>query len=199
MKYILDFDGVIFDTEKLKKEMMRFSIGEQTRSKNTFSELAAAFEKVGEFFDPKAFIFPDAIAFLSKHASECVVVSSYESINPDNNLGGNLQQQQREYQDAKITFAGITALLGAEHVHLTGLSKKQKLEQLQREYKERNELFCFVDDREVYIKEAEELGIHAFFMNRKKSFGPFEFMRNFERTHDVSSFVELEEKLVHSV
>lgn len=164
MKYILDFDGVISNTEALKKVMGELQVVESSRSGSTFTEMQ---ERIGLTLNAQSFLFKDAVAFLKEHAEECVVISSYQSINPDNNKGLT-DEVQKQYQEAKMLFSGIADIIGKHNIHIVGISKKEKLAELQREYTDAGEGFCFVDDREVYINEAIDLGIPAYVMNRSE-------------------------------
>ena len=160
MRYILDFDGVIFNTQKLKETMALHSIDESARSATLFDEIKA----IDPAFDPASLVFPDARTFLEAHASECVVVSSYVSTNPANDTD---IPTQNEYQVVKIRLAGIPALIGDHNVHVVGASKQEALKTLKNIYDKNNEPCVFVDDRLMYVQESQDIGIPAILMDRK--------------------------------
>ena len=159
MRYILDFDGVIFNTQKLKETMALYKIDESARSASLFDDITA----LDPGFDVASLVFHDALKFLQAHASECVVVSSYVSTNPANDTD---IPTQNEYQVVKIRRAGIPALIGDHNVHVVGASKQEALKTLKNIYDKDNEQCIFVDDRMMYVQEAQSIGIPAILMNR---------------------------------
>jgi FMN phosphatase YigB (HAD superfamily) len=184
MKYILDFDGVILDIQALKNKMEDLGIPLTMRTKETFQSI----KDVDTSFDLRTFLFTDAISFIKKNAKDCIIVSSYVSIS------------QTEPQDAETAFAfqlekiilsGVKEL-GIKDIRVVGIEKKYALADIQNEF---GQECLFVDDRKQYINEAEELGIKAFFMNRKKALGSFESPLSVEISQEIGSFMELEEKL----
>lgn len=193
MKYILDFDGVIFNTEALKKVMVELGIEAKDRSSDMFAQIR---ERKGGDFDFTQFVFKDALAFLEAHKGECVVVSSYQSINPDNNKSLS-DEVQKQYQVAKIASSGIGDIIGSQNIHIVGISKKEKLAQLQRTYTDLCEAFCFVDDREVYVTEALSLGIRAYFMNseEKRGSGIEGYIHSEKMKNEIRSFVDFEKHI----
>lgn len=185
MKYILDFDDTVFDTVKFKSVMRECNIAEDSVSEKTFSEI----KKQLPNFDIKEFVFSDALAFISKYKDKCEIVTAYLSRKPENNY--NIENRKR-FQIAKIRLCGVLELLGERHIHLVSESKSAKLADLKQKLDSSKEICVYIDDQEKYVSEAGALGIRTFFMNRKKKFGPFEFMGHFERTGEISSFDELE-------
>lgn len=158
MKYILDFDGVIFNTEALKEKMSALGISEAVRGMDAIAAIQDADPK----FDFAHLVFPGAREFLLAYGEHCVIVSSAFSENPENNTNA---EQQRAFQCEKIRLAGMDELLPPGAIHVVGAEKKEVLETLQKEY---DEEILFLDDREVYIREARELGIEAVWMDREK-------------------------------
>lgn len=183
MKYFLDFDGVIFNTEALKQKMAALGIEETERSKALFDAIHAHEPS----FDVATLMFADAQTFLNVHAEDCEIVSSYVSTSTSHN--GDIQTQ-REYQTTKIALSGATAIVGPHAVHVVGRSKSEMLSGLKFKYENRGMDCVFVDDRLEYIKEAESLDIPAFWMDRRTH----EAMQENEQViqNRITSFGELE-------
>lgn len=188
MKFILDFDDTLFDAKKLKKVLNDCGIAEDAVSDTTFDEI----KRLQPDFNLQTLVFADALSFLQKYKDDCEIVTTYLSRDAQKNT--DIEARKR-YQAKKIALCGITDLLGADHIHFTAESKKGVLMELKEKHELLGEESVYIDDRETYVQESEELGLRTFFMNRDKLFGPFEFMRSFERVTDISSFTELEEKL----
>jgi hypothetical protein len=178
MKYFLDFDGVLFDTQTLKDKMFALGIEESLRSASLFEDMKAA----DPDFDINQLLFEDAKAFLEEHASNCKVVSSFVSTNPMNNQDESVQ---REYQETKIKLCGVASLVGEENVHVVGISKRDALQALKEECDTLNEEYVFIDDRLMYVEEARSLGILSVWMNRTG------LRSEPEEAHQVSSFEQL--------
>lgn len=159
MRYILDFDGVIFNTQRLKEIMALHHIDESARSASLFEEI----QKLEPSFDVASLVFEDAKIFLESHKDECVVVSSYVSTNPKNDTD---IPTQNEYQVVKIRLAGIPALIGDHNIHVVGASKQEALQTLKNIYDKNGETCVFVDDRLMYVQESESTGISALLMDR---------------------------------
>ena len=179
MRYILDFDGVIFNTQKLKETMALYKIDESARRAGLFDEIKA----LDPAFDVASLVFEDARAFIETHKDACVVVSSYVSTNPANDTD---IPTQNEYQVVKIRLAGIPALIGDHNVHVVGASKQEALKTLKNIYDKNNEQCVFVDDRLMYVQESESAGIPALLMDRSKT-------TKHTSVPSIASFDELEE------
>jgi len=189
MKYILDFDGVILNTEALKKKMAEFGIEESKREASVFETMRG--------MDPSIkvsdFLFPDAEKFLRNNGASCVIVSSYLSVDPENN--NEDYETQRLFQKTKIKQAGVFDIVGEDNVHVVGESKAGALSELKSECDKNGEECIFIDDRKVYIEEAIELGVPAFWMNRKQKSLPHEKVIESTNPAEVMSFTELETRL----
>jgi len=159
MKYILDFDGVIFNVQALKEKMAELGIGESFRCKETFEEIALK----DPAFDIRALVFSDALLFLNEHAHDCEIVSSYVSISQVHTEPIDVQ---RAYQEAKILRSGVTEILGSHKVHVVGKSKKEMLRELKVRFDLEGVECVFIDDRKEYIEEASDLGITALLMDK---------------------------------
>ncbi len=159
MRYLLDFDGVIFNTEALKGRMSALHLEEAERSASLFDELTAH----DPHFDATLLVYPDAYAFLLRHRTACDIVSSYISSNPLNNQAEDVQEL---YQRRKIEISGVMDIVGDDRVHIVGASKSQALQMLKDACTERQEACLFIDDRKVYVEEALQLGIKAVLMDR---------------------------------
>ena len=185
MHFILDFDNVVFDTEALKRVLAECGIGEDARGSDVFTEVLA--QKPD--FDFASLVFPDALAFMREHRGHCTIVSSAISNTDANNTN---TEAQMEFQWKKIEAAGITKLLGVDHIKVTGESKADALKEVHQQYGD----VLFVDDREKYVREANELGIRSVLMVRESTFG-FERIRStHEFAHTVSDFEALQKLTV---
>lgn len=155
--YILDFDGVLFDTEAFKRMLSRANIQESDRNIDVFADLT----KNQSNFDMKSMVFPDALQFLKKFGDKCVVVSSASSICSENNTD---TQRQRVFQGRKLELSGIAGLV--DRVYIVDNTKSAIFQEIKNTYV--NTHFVVVDDRESYIQEAQRLGIPAILMNREQ-------------------------------
>lgn len=160
MKYFLDFDGVIFDTETLKKHMTEQGLENAARTASLFEIM----QENDPQFAPSALVFDDARRFLLRNAAQCHIVSSYISSKPHSNENS---QWERAYQERKIALSGVVDIVGHENVHVVGASKAPMLSELKERCDTEGESYVFVDDRELYVQEALGLGIPAVWMNRE--------------------------------
>lgn len=149
MHFILDFDGVLYDTETFKQHMHECGISQSERSAALFTQLAAA----QPAFDPTTLVFADARDFLDTHGSNCTIVSTAASIEAGNNVDTDAQAA---FQSAKITQSGVADLVG-NRVIVTGASKIAALQSVAAQYDD----VVFIDDRAKYIVEAQSLDITA--------------------------------------
>ena len=159
MKYILDFDEVLFNTTALKEKMSALGIPESQRGLDVFERIAQA----DPTFDFRQLVFPGALAFVQEHGKDCLIVSSASSVTAENNTD---LQQQLAFQTEKIMRAGMTDFIDPGNVHVVGAQKHEALEALRDMLIAQGESFVFVDDRERYIREARELEIPAVWMDR---------------------------------
>jgi hypothetical protein len=178
MRFFLDFDGVIFNTQALKEKMAALGIEEGERSEATLRLV----EERDPSFSLQALVFPDAAAFLARNSERCEIVSSYVSTNPDARADA---EDARAYQTLKIRLAGVTSILGEDRVHVVGERKRDVLAELARTCAEAGEECVFIDDRIVHIDEARELGIRALLMDRTGAIG--------DASERIRSFAELAE------
>lgn len=178
MRFFLDFDGVIFDTQALKEKMASLGIAEGERSEETLRLV----EERDPSFSLRELVFSDAAAFLDANHGHCDIISSYVSTNPDARADA---ADACAYQALKIRLSGVTGLLGEERVHVVGERKREMLSELARICAAEEEDCIFVDDRLAHIEEARLLGIRALLMDRT---GAFEHVP--ER---IRSFAELAE------
>lgn len=144
MKYILDFDRVLFNTDafsaRLKETGLHMPRG---------SALLEAIEEQG--IDWEEFVYPAAREFLAQHGSDCVIVSSFISTyRGDNSVDtDSLEFFQRE----KIKRSGLHDLVGGQ-VYVVGESKEEALSELRHSFAEP---LVFIDDSPRQVKYAREL------------------------------------------
>lgn len=188
MKYILDFDEVLFNTSALKEKMGELGISESERG-------LAVFESIAEkdpTFDFKSLVFPGALAFVQEHGKDCIIISSASSVTAENNTD---REQQLAFQTEKIMRSGVMEHVRKDNLHVVGAEKSEALTEVRDLLRAQGESFVFVDDREHYIREAKELEIPAVWMDRaQRGFikGPEGVPRMLEFPR-VGSFKELRE------
>lgn len=188
MKYILDFDDTIFNAKKFKQILVQCDIEEASVSRDTFDEIK---RKLPDF-DITSLLFGDALDFLREHASDCEIVSSFLSVDPEKN--GAIEKRE-SYQTQKIALCGITELLGEKHIHLAGDSKKEKLIELKNAYEEIEETCVFVDDNPEWIKQAESISMRAYTMKREHTIGTFENFFGIRERNFILSFKGFKERV----
>ena len=160
MKYILDFDGVIFNTELLKnkfKQVQSHNVKISLTAKNNLTILQNI-TKTDNNFAIQDLVFADALDFLKKHQGNCFIVSSACSRNKTKNIDFNTQ---KEFQIAKIKLSGVWDLV--DKVFITAETKTDILHKLQATY---GAEMVFVDDTPKHIKDALSLGIKSVLMKR---------------------------------
>jgi len=190
MKYILDFDEVLFNTSALKTKMAELGISETERG----HEALARIEELDPEFSFTSLVFPGALKFLKEHGSDCIIVSSATSETAENNTD---LEKQLAFQAEKIARSEVEKLV--QSVHVVGISKKEALRELQHSLTSEGEEVVFVDDREKYVREAHALGIRSIWMDRggkgyvTNSEG-VPTMLEFSRIGSFAEFVELVEK-----
>lgn len=185
MKFILDFDGVILNTEALKELFAEAGIAGDERS-------PAALERFSEHrpdVDLKDLVFPNALEFITKNAADVYIVSTATSSNDELNVD---QERAVEFQWEKLRRAGILDIIPPVRIRVVPKSKREALCELQLTLA--GEQLLFVDDRQVYLREAESLGIETVWMDRSVS-GPTSYESGSERYRGlrVESFDTLKE------
>tara|TARA_B100000745_G_scaffold299914_1_gene252047 strand:- start:4967 stop:5632 length:666 start_codon:yes stop_codon:yes gene_type:complete len=188
MKYILDFDKVIFNTPVLKQKMAELGIGEDERGLDVFDRITEA----DPTFDFKDLVFPGALELIQEYGQDCFIVSSASSETVENNTD---LEAQLAFQREKIMRSGVMEYIDEKALRVVGVEKNEALAEVRDVLKAQGETFVFVDDRERYIREARELGIPAVWMDREQAGylkGPegVPTMLEFPR---VGSFAELRE------
>lgn len=187
MKYILDFDEVLFNTSALKTKLAALGIPETERNLEVFDRL----ETLDPSFKFPSLVFPGACKFLTEYGADCIIVSSATSVTVANNT--NLEAQL-EYQAEKIARSGVKEL--ASTVRVVGVSKSETLRELQLQLELDGEDMVFIDDRERYVREAHELGIKSIWMDRAGANRPVQFadsstMSEFPKVGSFAEFVAL--------
>ncbi|MFT5849682.1 MAG: phosphoglycolate phosphatase-like HAD superfamily hydrolase [Patiriisocius sp.] len=157
MKFILDFDGVLFNTEALKIKMADAGLSSEDRDVQLLDRVI----EDDQNFIYSSLVFSDAHVFLLEHGADCVVVSSAQSSEAKNNTD---TYKQIAYQSAKIERSGVAALVS--QVQVVACSKAEVLQTLQAQYNTEETEFIFIDDRMHHIEVARLLGITAVHMDR---------------------------------
>ncbi len=183
MKYILDFDEVLFNTAALKEKMAECNIPESERGVGVFDRIAEA----DPSFNIRDLVFPNVWNFLKKYEDDCIIVSSASSMKAENNT--NVQAQEA-FQEKKIELSGVGEF-GAV-VYVVGADKTEALAEIQQSYSDTE--LVFLDDREVYVRQARDLGIKSIWMDREgKGHGTsaegVPTMLEFPRVGNFSEFV----------
>lgn len=155
MKFVLDFDRVLFDTDAFIAKMEEEGLGDLPRD----HELLDAVEAKG--IDWQEFVNPGVLEFLQTYGQDCTIVSSYIS----RNRGDNVEDESilKNFQEEKIKRSGLYKLV-SENV-MTGRSKMADLESLYTKGA------VLVDDEPEHIKAAKKLGFKTvWYMTPKKLF-----------------------------
>jgi len=157
MKYILDFDEVLFNTTALKAKLAEAGCSEAERSLEVFDRI----QECDHDFDFTSLVFPGALKFLTEHGDDCIVVSSATSSTTENNTD---LTKQLAYQTKKIDLSGVSDLVSA--VHVVNVSKSEILFKIKEQAEAVGEDVVFMDDRQVYVTQALELGITSILIDR---------------------------------
>ncbi|MFT7507240.1 MAG: FMN phosphatase YigB (HAD superfamily) [Acidimicrobiales bacterium] len=187
MKYILDFDEVLFNTTALKEKMGELKISETERGLEVFDRI----KELDPEFDFASLVFPGALKFLNEYGKDCIIVSSATSETTENNTD---LEKQLAFQMEKIVRSGVKDLAGI--VRVVGVSKSEALHEIQERQESKGEDIVFVDDRERYVREAHELGIKSIWMDRAgkgylTNTEGVPVMLEFPRVGSFAEFVEL--------
>lgn len=181
MRYVLDFDRVLFDTDAFIKELKDKGIYEIPRGPDL---LRAVVEKE---IDWTAFVHPGVIDFLKTHGEECTIVSSYFS---RKRLDNEPSAQDLElFQSEKIRLSGLSGLV--KKVIITGESKEAALKGLYQV----NEHMILLDDEREHIEVGKKLGYQTVWFqtptHRVDLEGAFERLDELHRVDSFTAFVEL--------
>ena len=155
MKYILDFDEVLFNTTALKEKMEALNLSQGERGLDVFETI----QEQDPEFDFVSLVFSGALEFIQKYGDTCIIVSSASSEKAENNTD---LEKQIAFQMEKITRSGVTSYVS--DVRVVGKEKSEALAELKVEF---GDELIFVDDRQGYVKEARELGIESVWMDRE--------------------------------
>lgn len=183
MRYVLDFDEVIFNTTALKQKMHELGIPESERGLEVFERLTEA----DPDFDFTSLLYPSARRFIETHGDNISVISSAFSVTAKNNTD---EEKQLEFQREKIRRTGIGSFVDPKQIHVVGAEKSEMLAALQQQF---GDELVFVDDRERYLREANELGIRSIWMDHNQK-GSIENKEGVSKTPNfprVGSFDEI--------
>lgn len=148
MKFILDFDRVLFDTDEFIAALKEKSIDTIERG----PALLEAVEEKG--IDWTEFIDGSVREFLHAHGSDCVIVSSYVSRHRGDNLD---PAQERAWQEGKIERSGLGGLV--QRVIVTDHSKADEFAALQKEFP--GETITLLDDELEHVRAGEQFGFRS--------------------------------------
>ena len=181
IKYILDFDGVLFDTEALKQKLKEQKVSQLYRDVSSLQKIE------DNSFTLKSLVFPDAFDFLREHGKDCVIVSSASSICASYNT--NLEKQ-REFQYKKIKLSGVDTLV--QDVYIVNEDKRDILKKLQEVYTGH---LIFLDDRQTYIQQALSVGIEGVLLQRESQsqYPEQDSLGNWYEYNTVKNFLEFKE------
>ncbi len=178
MKYILDFDRVLFDTDAFIAELEKEGLGEMDRDE----ALVTLINEKG--IDLKEFVNEGVVDFLSKHKDDCIIVSSYVSRNRGDN--DTSESDLVFFQNEKIRLSGLDVLVS--EVIVTGETKLTELENIYKKYDGEATL---IDDEKDHIAHAKEIGFDTFWVRTPKNLlSSAEGVPDFVESKQLSSFAE---------
>lgn len=182
MKIFIDFDNVMFDTEKFKSDLAKIFL-KNGISKKEFADSYLSFKTARKAYEPREhikiltggdddkarrlflyfknlmknlekYVFQDAIEFLKSHSKKILYLISY----------GN-----KKFQKEKINKSGIAPYF--KNIIITRGNKAKEIRKIIKSDKfKKNETVIFIDDKPKHIKEIKELdNIKIFQMCRQKS------------------------------
>lgn len=155
MKYVFDFDRVLFDTDRFASDLKSAGIYDDSTPRNI--ALLDATEAAG--LEVSDYVFPGAREFLEKHGSESAIVSSFVSRNELNN--GHEVNGLSEFQLEKIKRSGLGELID-EKIEIVGEHKQAGLQKFYQEG------VIFVDDEPSNLQVAKEIGYKTIWMPTPK-------------------------------
>lgn len=182
MKFILDFDRVLFDTDRFIKDLEAEGINTSNRGRALLEEIEKA------RINWEAYVYPGVKEFLETHGRRCSVVSSSFSRSGDNDNG---QAEHDIFQREKIMRSGIGKVLNEEQIRITGEHKREMFAHL----KEASVLTVLLDDEPEHLEAGEALGFRTVkFLTSKNQTGSLEGgPTGFESMYRVRSFEEFVE------
>jgi hypothetical protein len=152
MIVVLDFDRVVFDTQKFIEDLTKHDLATMPRDQT----LIDAISQNG--IDWKSYVDPDVLHYLQTTQDEVYILSSYVSKNRKDN---DCDESYLEFfQSSKIRLSGIEKGLVAG-VMVVGEDKTDRLEELHRKAQATGKDICFLDDEVSHVRVAENLGIKA--------------------------------------
>jgi hypothetical protein len=191
MKYILDFDRVLFDTDRFSADLKSHGLGDMSRN----HELLDAVTTAGLKWE--AYVYPGVIDFLSQNGDRCEIVSSYISFYRGDNTEDEATLEH--FQTEKIIRCGIKKMV--HEVHLTNEDKTETLLEIRQQC---SEPLVYIDDSPAQIRAVSELGYdhvvwfataRELFTNPNPESGPSFVTETFAEVEHVTSF----EAFVNSV
>lgn len=173
MKFVFDFDRVLFDTDQFVKDLRSAHVYDEGVTRNV-SLLADAKESGINLED---YVNQEAVAFLKQHGGESAIVSSFQSRYDDNNSGSD--DEIAEFQREKIMQSGLGILVN--QVYVTAGDKTDALREV---YSEGS---FFVDDEPSNVEVAHDIGYRSIFFGTPKN-----MFHNPEkiRDHSISTVME---------
>ncbi|MFT5037368.1 MAG: hypothetical protein ACI9VM_000948 [Candidatus Azotimanducaceae bacterium] len=183
MKYILDFDRVLFDTDRFFLCLEEHGLDEIPRGRLLLQKIA------GAGINWMDFVNKDALSFLEENGTDCAVVSSYVSRNRGDNE--KTDSELAFFQTEKIRLSGITERVS--EVKITGNEKHEALTYFAEKY---GTDMVFLDDDIEHVATAHELGYRAMWLPPKEvsrassSAESAPIQKEFETVGTFSDFVQ---------
>jgi hypothetical protein len=157
MILVLDFDRVLFDTDRFISDLNDNGLGEISRG----PELILAIDKAGIKWED--YVDSYALSYLKNTEDEVYIVSSYYSRNRGDN--DHLETSLKLFQETKIEKCGITKVV--KKVFTVGEEKTQKLAELYEMAKNEGKEICLLDDEKVHIESAINIGYRAIWYQKQ--------------------------------
>lgn len=151
MRYILDFDRVLFDTDSFSQRLKLEGLGEMERGRQLVDMVEEKGIKWSEY------VFDEVFAFLSEHGDESVILSSFVSrVRGDNDA---TEAELEFFQTEKITRSGV-----AKPVSKVVVLAEEKLSELGKLFQPGA---VFIDDEFKHIQAAQKIGYRVVWKRTK--------------------------------
>ncbi len=162
MKYILDFDGVIFNTKAFKNWLIDHGYEGHPRDE----EMIASLKKdiASEILDMKAFVFEGARTFLDAYPNSTVLSSAKSRIDQNNEANETESIAFQEFKIAAVALPSVT------QVQVVYDEKSEALREMTKDAE--GAMVIFVDDTKKHLDDGKDVyeNLYTVCMKRETTF-----------------------------